>query len=564
MFSSHPIRSRLLFAALTGLLVAAGFPGHHFPTLSLGWLLPLAFVPLFVCIDTLPIGTSLSGRRTGFAKISGLRRGVQAFLLCWISGIVMTSFAFYWITYPAILFGGIPQTFTYAGFSLYCLLAGLFFPTVLSPFILNAVRGAKRGQRPLPILAMAIVSTVFEIIAPRFFHWSLGSLMHSVPEINQISSVFGFSFISGIIIYTGALVAHSFTSQPRSPGRVFSTFASLIGIWGGLFGWGYWRIQSVSSELSAAPTTRIGFIQPNFTFAELSSNATRPTDAQQMSLQTLLNMSENLANKASGDRKLDLIVWPESVAPSDFHWSKEQLEVTKTLTKRIGVPILAQAIEFDSEDLQKNGFRNATMYSNSFLVRPDGSRSASFRKWFPIPFGEMVPGEQYFPAWGDFVRNRVGNTSKVGIGTSYDALPYSPDFYIAPLICFDSILPSLPRQQARYGKASIFVNQANFVWMDVSNAGLEFAEIDRFRAIENGRSILLAANTGPSIAFDPIGRALMSSTKTMGQDAGWVDMPVWTETTLYSRWGDSPLLIAGIVAAVALLIAANRGYRRAS
>lgn len=534
-----PLRWGLAAAVLSGLLVALGFPGGRFPTLSAGFVLPFAFVPLFVAMAALPTASAAQPTRTyrsqKESRVTPLRRGRQAFLLCWLCGVTTASFAFFWCTQPAIHFGGIPPPLAYTGFAFYALASGLFFPAFLFPFIWNAGRLARKGTRPFPLIAMVLVATALERWLPRFFFWTLGSLMHSVEAVNQWSSLLGFSGASAFILLSGGLLAGAFAGQnPPGMGRV-ARAALLAGLlWAVVLGGGHLMARRMEARIAAMPTVRVGFIQPNFTFSELSSNPERPADAQEQSLDLLLRMSEDLAARST-DRRLDLIVWPESVAPMDFAWSPSQLAAARELVGKIKVPILVQAVEFDEDEVAKVGYRRATMFSTSFLLRPDGSQSPVFRKWVPIPFGETIPFESLFPWWGELVRRNVGNISKVGIGTSFDALPFTPDVSVAPLICFDAIEPELPRLQTLRGDAGIFVNQANFVWMGESNAGAEFFELNRFRAIENGRSLLLAANTGPSGAVDPMGRTIFPPTSLMRQASGMVDLPVNTAFTIYTR-----------------------------
>ena len=136
-------------AILTGFLLSMGFPGTNFPTISLGFVIPLAFLPLFLAMELLPTGRVSQGRTARHDyTVTAFGRGRDAFFLCWIAGASLNSIAFFWTTKPAILFGNLPPDLAYAVFALYCLLSGLFLPVVLSPFILNVARGAKKFQRP--------------------------------------------------------------------------------------------------------------------------------------------------------------------------------------------------------------------------------------------------------------------------------------------------------------------------------------------------------------------------------------------------------------------------------
>lgn len=539
-----PRRTRILLAALSGIFVAMGFPGGSFPFFSAAWLMPLAFLPLFFAIESIPIGPYGSLPSHGKRRGDSQHRGREAFTLAWIMGVTFEAFAFFWTTKPAIFFGGVPPAATYPLFALYCCMAALFFPLVLSPFIWNAARKQKRQTRSFPAFAMASAAVLLEAFLPRFFQWPLGGLMHHSPAVSQLTSVLGAHGVAIFMLWGAAALARALSFRPLDPARIATQVALVSGAWISIALWGDLRIRRLAPELAAGPSARVAAIQPNFTFSELSSNPERPADAQEQSLGTLLKMTREVVMN-EGVRKPDLVVWPESVAPTAFAWSEDLLGQTTALARELDVPILAQAVEFDPDELRAKGFRKATMYSTSFLLRPDGSRSPSFRKWVPIPFGEMVPFEGLFPAAADWLRSKVGNLSKVGVGTSYAPLPFSARFSVAPLICFDSIDARLPRMQVHEGKASIFANQANFVWMDRSNAGDQFAELDRSRAIENGRSLILAANTGPSVAFDPLGREIAPATPILTQGKVVVDLPIYDGTTFYSRFGRLPLFLFG-------------------
>lgn len=554
---------RLLAAALSGFLVAIGFPGESFPFLSAAFALPFAFVPLFLAINSLPKpgGAQSLSMLLGKKPPTPFDRFRYAFLLTWVCGIVAVAVAFYWCTYPAILFGGIPESATYPAFAVYAVLSGLFFPTMLFPFLILAAHEGRRQSAAVSLIPVCLAATALEIWIPRFFHWSLGSLMHASIGVSQFASVLGFSGITLLILLSNAYLARALSDRALHPVRSFTMVGGVAAMWVTVLLWGNWRIERLDEEIATRGRwSHIGLIQPNYTFDELSSNPSRSSGAQRQSLEYLLELSDDLMSRV--EPRLDLLVWPESVAPARFALSESQMNRTRDLAEQHNIPILVQATEFDEDEVAAVGYRRATIYSTSFLLRPDRSRSPSYRKWVPIPFGESVPFEDVWPRLGDFVRDHVGNTSKVGRGTSYDGLPYSPDDYAAPLICFDAIDPELPRLQTRFGKATVLVNQSNFVWMGSSNAGHEFKEIVRFRAIENGRSAIVAANTGPSVIFDLAGRELTETTGILKPGALHARVPVLDFMTLYTFWGHLPLHAGGAVGLLWLAVSLTRQPRK--
>ena len=72
--------------------------------------------------------------------------------------------------------------------------------------------------------------------------------------------------------------------------------------------------------------------------------------------------------------------------------------------------------------------------------------------------------------------------------------------------------------------------------MGDSNAGLELAVLDQMRAIENGRRVVLASNTGPSMAFDPLGRLLLPSTQLLTQNMNFVDTALYKKKLCFKEF----------------------------
>jgi apolipoprotein N-acyltransferase len=73
-----------------------------------------------------------------------------------------------------------------------------------------------------------------------------------------------------------------------------------------------------------------------------------------------------------------------------------------------------------------------------------------------------------------------------------------------------------------------------------------------FRAIENRRSLIRAANTGISGCIDPVGR-IITSTKLFTDATPTCRMPILTTTTIYTRAGDA-FAIACLVASLGLAV----------
>lgn len=549
----------VLAAVVSGLLTSVGFPRGLTVHNPLAWVLPLALVPLLVAIEKLPTTYQSPARAhsTTLRQVTPFTRGLEAFILFWIYGATLVGVAFQWVTVPAILFGELSPLITQLLFFVYCVLAGLYFPLLFFPVIWNASHCSKRSAVAFPIWALVFSITLLEIILPRFFHWTYGNLMHGSLPVVQWAAWIGSSGLSAFVFASNFALAKALSDPSRNPGRLAIVFVSTALAWLVIYAIGRNRLSDIRVAQSNTRSSNVGFVQPNFRFDRLPRNPKYAKEAELQSLSSLLSLTEELIAAQKEKEKLDLIIWPESVAPYDIAWAEQTQNEVKKKINEWNTPVLIQGTEFDKAEMETVGIEKATLYSISFLIRPDGSKSPSFKKWVPMPFGESVPLEDTFPWIGDLVRDNVRNVSKLGRGQSVDALAYSPADAVAPLICFDAISSPLTRAQATTGNATIFVNQANFIWMWRSTAAYQFVQLGRFRAIENGRSFILSANTGPSAAFAPSGELLAPPLGLMSRGYAHAKLPVLENKTFFSEWGERPLVLLGLLSFAALLFIAR-------
>ena len=138
----------------------------------------------------------------------------------------------------------------------------------------------------------------------------------------------------------------------------------------------------------------------------------------------------------------------------------------------------------------------------------------------------------HFPEW----IKRLTNTPAGG-GYSSGESPAILDFgwgKVAPLICFESLSPELVASSVRAG-GQLIVNISDLSWFHQSFVGRQMIAFSVFRAIENGRYFIFAANTGPSAIIDPGGRI----DELSGQDQDLLlvgKVSLCTCATPFTRW----------------------------
>jgi apolipoprotein N-acyltransferase len=132
-------------------------------------------------------------------------------------------------------------------------------------------------------------------------------------------------------------------------------------------------------------------------------------------------------------------------------------------------------------------------------------------------------------------------------------------------ICYEAIFPHLVRRFTAAG-ADLLVNVTNDGWYGSTSAPYQHVAMARLRAVESGRSLVRAANTGISVIVDPRGR-LIAASRLLERRAVVADVPLAAETTPYARWGDVfgwSCLAASIALSGASLVTLGRGGRGAA
>jgi apolipoprotein N-acyltransferase len=107
---------------------------------------------------------------------------------------------------------------------------------------------------------------------------------------------------------------------------------------------------------------------------------------------------------------------------------------------------------------------------------------------------------------------------------------------LAAFICYEAIFPDLVREFAARG-AQLLVNITNDGWYGRTSAPYQHFAMAKFRAVENERYLVRAANTGITAVVDAHGRVL-EQTGLFERGVVVRDVPLLTGTTFYARHGD--------------------------
>jgi apolipoprotein N-acyltransferase len=244
-----------------------------------------------------------------------------------------------------------------------------------------------------------------------------------------------------------------------------------------------------------------------------------------------------------------LVVLPESAFPvfADEVPDAVLLRIIGTVVPRDGDAIIGM---FTSEPPPAPG--DGPRYYNS-VVTVGTAPPQLYRKRHLVPFGETIPME---PVVGWFIRRVLA----IPLASQARGDPDPPPLrlageQLAVNICYEDAFGADIRRQAR--EATLLVNVTNDAWYGRSLAAEQHNQIAAMRALESGRPLLRATNTGITSAIGHDGREI-ARLPWFTRGILEVEIAGRQGATPYVRWGDAP----PVAIALALFIAALALRRR--
>jgi apolipoprotein N-acyltransferase len=220
-----------------------------------------------------------------------------------------------------------------------------------------------------------------------------------------------------------------------------------------------------------------------------------------------------------------LCVWTESSLPTYLLKEKQLLTQLSELSRKEQLNMVVGAMD---QDVQ------GKPYNSAFGITSDGTMLPGvYHKRYLVPFGEYMPSfMKYLP---EFMQ-KVTNTPAGG-GFASGSAPVLFTFAngkVAPLICFECMSPELVCQSVRNG-GDLIVNLSDLAWFHDSICGDQMIAASAFRAVENGRYFVFAANSGPSAVIAPTGK-IIASTRAVSQKVLESRVDFETTRTPFSVW----------------------------
>lgn len=320
-------------------------------------------------------------------------------------------------------------------------------------------------------------------------------------QICEFTGVFGVSFLVAAVNLGLGLALVSFRPGSgwgrayRRPWPLLAAFALLLACYVS----GLHLLRANRLDESAVRHVNIGVIQPNLSQRRNADHAAakEALDVCTDLTERLLDRDEKLRNLVpvgnAPNRKLDLIVWPETAVPYAYRGGAE-------------------------------------------LSREYRDRIGALLRRHRVPFGEYVPFGDTFPELNEL----VGMGRNLTAGRRCNPLEALPGVRIGTSICFESVFPFLSRGHA-YNGANLLLIIANDAWYPTSWESDQHFANGLFRAVETRLPLLRSGNSNYSALISPRGEVL--DTISLGRPERTekvfrVPVPVNPKPTFYTRFGN--------------------------
>lgn len=334
------------------------------------------------------------------------------------------------------------------------------------------------------------------------FPWnSFGQAFANHLVLAQTASVLGSEGLGLLALLLFASPAVILTGQTRAArwGLPAFSLAALVA----MIAFGVLRLQPTGgtgvdfSMLPLVPNVKIRIMQPNVPQDE----KLRPVSGQEVLDRFFVLSDVARGAHASGVADVTHLVWPESPFPFVLERNPRALEAIARFLPA-NTQLITGSIRAEPQESAPRGYR----FFNSLQVLDKSGVIGTYDKVHLVPFGEYLPFDRLLRA--------IGLEQFVNVVGGFTASPARRPLRIAnlppiiPMICFESIFS---RELAGDGhEGSLFVNVTNDAWFGYTFGPYQHLAQARLRAIEFGRPLIRAANSGVSAVFDPYGRVLVS------------------------------------------------------
>jgi apolipoprotein N-acyltransferase len=493
-----------------------GYRGDLLALLA-GALLPLAFAPFHFFPLAIAAPAVLFLLWQGLTPRRAFRRG-------YLFGVGMFGVGVSWVFVSMYDFGGIALALSLFLTALFVLFLCLF-PALLGYGL------ARLGGRAPPLLRLALLYPAGWVL----FEWIRGWFLTGFPWLllgySQTDTVLaGWAPVSGVygVSLAVALCGGWLAALVHARGAVqrMMLVTGVLALWGSAA-----LLQLPAWTRPTGEPLRVTLLQGNI-----------PQDIKWLEdvREPTLELYSRLTAQHWDSR---LIVWPESAVPAMYHDVEHYLDRLAEQTRRHDSELLVGVLY---DDLATGRYYNS--------IASLGDHRAFYHKHHLVPFTEYLPMQGLLGGIVNFMQVPMSDFSKGPVRQPPLAVAGQ---WAGISICYEDafgeeVIKALP-------KATFLVNVSDDAWFGHSIAPRQHLQIARMRALETGRPLLRATNTGVTAIIGPHGR-IQAEAPPFKVAALTGEIQPRQGMTPYARTGNAPVVILiAVMLAAGGFIAWRRG-----
>jgi apolipoprotein N-acyltransferase len=369
------------------------------------------------------------------------------------------------------------------------------------------------------------------------FPWGRLAFSQTASPFTGYASLGGAPLISFLTALTGGLLAAVTLALWRRRGGAVGGLRGVAFMLAGVL------VLSLAGLLVPRPSggrqVTVAVVQGNVPRAGLDFLGQREAVLDNHARETHLLASQVRAGRLA---RPDIVIWPENSSDLDPYRDAQARQVIDAAVRDIGVPVLVGAVidAGDGEHVENRGI----------VWDPRTGPGAYYVKRHPLPFGE------YIPIFRSVLLKLITRFDRVGEfvkGRSRGSLQLGP-VKIGEVICFEVAYDGLVRDVAEDPLLVVQTNNATFG--RTSLPPQQFA-MSRLRAVEHGRSMVVASTSGISGIITPDGRVLDRS-REFTPEVQVERVPLRSSRTLSDHLGAAPEWALALLGLMAAAVAAWR------
>jgi len=404
----------------------------------------------------------------------GLWRGVsvgRAFWRGWLYGLGMFGGGVHWLYISLAQFGGIdtPTAMIINGLFV---MGMAFYPAILGAVILKTFPICNRVR---VLLALPAGWVLLEWTRSWFltgFPWLLLGYSQIDAPLSGLAPIGGVYAVSWAVSFTAGLILYGILRGKK--GRI--AWISLAFLW----------ISSIL--LSYVNWTRP--LDKPVSVALLQGNTSNETKFIDEFAPQIINDYLTLSNE---HQNVDILIWPETAIPKYYHNVQPiideitQRSQTQHIDFIIGIPLK----------------ENHQYYNAVWVV---GESGGFYQKRHLVPFGEFIPFRGLVKAILGDIDIPMSDFNEGALEQPQLQAKRNP---LGISICYEDAFNWEIRRAMP--TATLLVNLSNDGWFGDSIAPHQHLQIARMRALEMGRYLLRATNTGISAIINQKGQVVLKS-----------------------------------------------------